>query len=151
MAVSYLFYTQRIYHNSQLVLMFHTFNSVGPSNSVCLNKDISCTVKCILFAHFLFNSDSLGTLSDSLQGHGNNACFTGASWVFISLSALFIDVDDGMKLTLTRCVDDTKGRRVFGGTAACGWVGPQEAGGIGKQNLLRFREDTCALIRTAST
>lgn len=79
LAVSYLFYTQKTYHNSQLVLMFHTCNSVGPSNSVCLNKDIPCTVKCILFAHFLLNSDSLGTLSDSLQVHGNNACITGTS------------------------------------------------------------------------
>lgn len=53
------------------------------------------------------------------KGHGHNACISEASWVFILFSALFIDVDDGMKLIITRSVDDTKGRKVFDGTAAC--------------------------------
>lgn len=52
LVLSYLFFTQRIYHNCQLVLLFHACSSVGPSNSVCLDKDMLCTVKCILFAHF---------------------------------------------------------------------------------------------------
>lgn len=119
LAVSYLFFTQRIYHDCQLVLIFHTCNSVGPSNSVCLDKDVLCTVKCILVAHFLLNSDSLDTLSDSLKVHGHNACVSGTSWIFILLSAFFIDVDDGMKIILTRFAGDTKGRRVFDGTGAC--------------------------------
>lgn len=79
LAVSCLFFTQRIYHDSQLVLIFHTCNSVGPSNSVFLDKDVLCTVKCILFAHFLLNNDSLDTLSDSLKVHGHNSCISGAS------------------------------------------------------------------------
>lgn len=75
---------------------------------VCLSKDVLCTVKCIWFAHFLLSSDSLDTLSDSWKVHGHNAHISGASWMFILLNALFIDVDDGMKLVLIRSVDDTK-------------------------------------------
>lgn len=58
----------RIYHDSHLVLIFHTCNSVGPSNSVCLDKDILCTVKCILIPHFLLNSDGLDTLKWFFEG-----------------------------------------------------------------------------------
>lgn len=58
-------------------------------------------------------------LSDSLKVHGHSACVSGASWMFILLSAFFFDVDDGTKIILTRFADDTKGRRVFDGTAAC--------------------------------
>lgn len=81
--------------------------------------------------------------------HGHNVCISGASWVLILLNVFFIDVDDGMKSILTVFTDDTKGRRVFGGTAACGKVGTQQAGGMGRQNLLRFGENTCTFRRIA--
>lgn len=98
--------------------MFHPCNSLGPSDSVCLGKDILHTVNLTLFASFIITNDSLVTPSGSLKVYGHNACIGGASWVLILLNIFFIDMDDGMKSILTWFADDTKGRRVCDGTAA---------------------------------
>ena len=86
---------------------------------MCLGKDTLPTVNLTLFASFLINSDSLVTLSGSLKVHGHNTYISQAFWVLMLLIIHINEKNVGMKNILTRFADDTRGRRVFDGTAAC--------------------------------